>query len=179
MSDAQSTVEYRDIQDFPGYRIGSDGSVWSRRSLNGLGPLKTTWRRMKQTPRTKGHLGVSLCCGGGKRHSVMVHRLVLEAFVGPCPPGMECRHFPDRDPTNNNLTNLAWGTYQQNVLDKRFHGTMRRGEKHPHSKLKNEDVRKIRTLLSQKTTLRAVATMFGISVGNVHRIANGGWEHIK
>lgn len=29
MSDANSTVEYRDIKGFPGYRVGSDGSVWT------------------------------------------------------------------------------------------------------------------------------------------------------
>lgn len=52
-----------------------------------------------------------------------VHRLVLEAFVGPCPPGMECRHFPDRDSNNVELTNLSWGTRSQNNLDKRVHQT--------------------------------------------------------
>lgn len=57
----------------------------------------------------------------------LVHRLVLEAFVGPCPPGMECRHFPDRDPTNNRLDNLSWATRKQNMEDKASHGTNRKG----------------------------------------------------
>lgn len=29
MSDVQSTVTYRPINGFPGYRVGDDGSVWS------------------------------------------------------------------------------------------------------------------------------------------------------
>lgn len=49
--------------------------------------------------------------------------LVLEAFVGPRPPGLVARHFPDRDPTNNQLSNLSWATAAQNGRDRRGHGT--------------------------------------------------------
>lgn len=59
----------------------------------------------------------------GKCRAHAVHRLVLEAFVGPCPAGMLCRHFPDRDPYNNRLDNLQWGTPQENAADMRVHGT--------------------------------------------------------
>ena len=70
-----------------------------------------------------GHLTVIL--RGVKNKTGHVHRLVLEAFIGPCPPGMECRHFPDRNPGNNRLENLRWGTRQENMDDKRIHGTIR------------------------------------------------------
>ena len=59
----------------------------------------------------------------GKKRHAFVQWLVLEAFVGPCPDGMECRHFPDRDPTNNRLDNVRWGTAQENSDDKKVHGT--------------------------------------------------------
>lgn len=52
----------------------------------------------------------------------LVHRLVLEAFVGPCPEGMEGCHG-DGDPTNNSLGNLRWDTATSNQLDKVRHGT--------------------------------------------------------
>ena len=45
-----------------------------------------------------------------------VHHLVLEAFIGPCPPGLMARHADD-DPTNNNLRNLSWGTRSYNSYD--------------------------------------------------------------
>lgn len=45
-----------------------------------------------------------------------VHRLVLEAFIGPCPPGMECRHLDDNK-THNRLPNLCWGTRIENRAD--------------------------------------------------------------
>ena len=45
-----------------------------------------------------------------------VHRLVLEAFVGPAPDGMEACHN-DGDPTNNRLDNLRWDTRSANNTD--------------------------------------------------------------
>lgn len=43
-----------------------------------------------------------------RRVEVRVHRAVLEAFIGPCPEGMEGRHWPDLNPLNNHLSNLCW-----------------------------------------------------------------------
>lgn len=51
-----------------------------------------------------------------------VHRLVLSAFVGECPPGQEGCH-DNGDPFDNRLGNLYWGTHSQNMLDKQRHGT--------------------------------------------------------
>ncbi len=62
-----------------------------------------------------GHLGVHLR-RDGKIRSFYVHRLVLEAFVGPCPPGMEGCHWNDV-PDDNRLSNLRWGTRKENRLD--------------------------------------------------------------
>lgn len=65
-------------------------------------------------PRT-GHRYVRLMMNGeGKVKSV--HRLVLEAFVGPCPEGMVACHFDD-DPDNNHVSNLRWATISDNVMD--------------------------------------------------------------
>lgn len=51
-----------------------------------------------------------------------VHRLVLEAFVGPCPDGMEgCHNNGNR--TDARLGNLRWDTHRNNQLDRRAHGT--------------------------------------------------------
>lgn len=71
----------------------------------------------------------------GKQTTRTVHSLVLEAFVGPPPEGMECRHL-DGNPANNlwapgdteeevraNGGNLMYGTGRQNNLDQVAHGT--------------------------------------------------------
>lgn len=69
-------------------------------------------------PRGKGHLAVTLT-GGRSRP---VHQLVLEAFVGPRPPGLLGLH-KDGDKTNNAVENLYWGTHSDNALDSVRHGT--------------------------------------------------------
>jgi hypothetical protein len=58
-----------------------------------------------------------------RRHfTAYVHRLVLKAFVGPCPEGMEGCHW-DGDACNNKLDNLRWATHAENVEDSIRHGT--------------------------------------------------------
>lgn len=115
-----TSVIYRDIPEFPGYRAGDDGSVWTcrRKGGNDRGSdrFTDTWRRMKPHPHN-GYLRVSLI-RDGRVCSRTVHNLVLMAFVGPCPQGMEGCHYPDPDRANNRLSNLRWDTHSENARDK-------------------------------------------------------------
>ena len=61
------------------------------------------------------HMYVSLCHSGNISRKY-IHRLVLEAFVGPCPNGAEGCHWDD-NPLNNNLENLRWDTRSANRQD--------------------------------------------------------------
>jgi hypothetical protein len=72
------------------------------------------------TPRrgSHGYFAVSL----SKHDKRTVHTLVLEAFIGPCPPGMECCHGP-AGPADNRLSNLSWGTRSKNMIDTLRDGT--------------------------------------------------------
>lgn len=74
-----------------------------------------------------GHLKVDLYLNG-KRYKRYVYRLMLEAFVGPCPPGMQALHGDD-DRSNNWLTNLRWGTQSENNRD-----SIRNGNNHESNK---------------------------------------------
>src|SRR5687767_11914154 len=101
MSDVQPTVEYRDVPGFPGYRVGDDGSVWSawtRAAPPGCGAIQSVigdrWVRKKYRTNKAGYSRITLRSAAGKDTSQYVHRLVLAAFVGPCPEGMECLHGP-------------------------------------------------------------------------------------
>ena len=69
-----------------------------------------------------GYPMVTMKSAGRKQRTEYVHRLVLEAFVGPCPEGMEVCHN-NGDPTCNLLSNLRWDTHSENTRDKRRHGT--------------------------------------------------------
>lgn len=52
-----------------------------------------------------------------KSKLIMVHRLVLEAFVGPCPDGLEGCHG-NGIPDDNRLDNLRWDTHESNMADR-------------------------------------------------------------
>jgi hypothetical protein len=62
--------------------------------------------------------------------TVGVHRLVLMAFVGDCPEGMECCHNNGIS-DDNRIENLRWDTHKNNNKDRKRHGTYKTGKEHP------------------------------------------------
>lgn len=109
-----------------GYEVSNHGRVRSldRTIVTSNGVVRRQPGRTL-TPHSlpKGHLFVkvgSRARGNRAKHH-LVHRLVLEAFVGPCPPGMEACHW-DGDPTNNRVDNLRWDTPSANQHDKKHQG---------------------------------------------------------
>jgi hypothetical protein len=87
-----------------------------------------------------------------------VAQLVLEVFKGPCPEGAEARHR-DHDLTNNRLDNLFWGTQD--------------GEANPYARLTNEQVRSIRTGLTQGVPPRVFVSQFGVTRQTISAIKTG------
>jgi hypothetical protein len=113
-------VEYRAVPGFPGYRIGNDGSVWTCKVKGGndRSPGRTgPWRRLVLHRDRAGYPRVNLD-RDGRNHSRLIHRLVLESFVGPRPNGLEACHYPDPDKWNNHLANLRWDTHGENARDR-------------------------------------------------------------
>lgn len=118
------------IPDWDGlYEVSDLGRV---RSLPRVVPTRTRWhsrlveRRvgggiLRATPDTHGYARVFLTYRG-QRRQLAVHRLVLEAFVGPCPPDMEGCHGPGGQ-ADNRLVNLRWDTRRENAYDRVRHGT--------------------------------------------------------
>lgn len=91
------------------YRVSETGIVWSLRRD----------RLVPAGPGTDGYLYVNLTSGGPRKRRA-VHRLVAEAFHGPCPAGMVTRHL-DGDRLNNDASNLRWGTQVENARDTVIH----------------------------------------------------------
>ncbi len=91
------------------YQVSDVGGVRSQRCV------------LKPRRNRRGYLYVNLYRGGQAR-TFQVHRVVLDAFVGPRQIGQECRHL-DGDRLNNRLDNLTWGTPSENRLDQVKHRT--------------------------------------------------------
>ena len=117
---------WKDTPRFPGYQVSDRGRVRSfwRRTWTRNGSVRTPSdepRMIEWIKSPRGYWTVQLYDEGGKNRTCQVHRLVLEAFVGPCPDGHEGCH-KDGDRQNPRLDNLYWGTRQQNCLDTLRHG---------------------------------------------------------
>lgn len=169
-------MEFKDVNGFPGYRIASDGSVWSCYSA-GHSRAGTSWSQLRAGRNRTGYLRVSFSVAG-RHHRRFVHQLVLEHFVGPRPlGGVACHNDGDR--TNNSVENLRWDSVKSNNADRAKHGTLLLGEDHPRSKLSKKDVSKIRGLRRDGLTLTAIAARFRICFGTVSDICRRKtWRHV-
>lgn len=102
---------WMDVPDYVGtYQVSNYGRVRSVDRTDRLG-RKKKGQLLAQHNDASGRPTVGL---RGKIRRVC--RLVLLAFVGPAPEGMECCHN-DGNPGNNRLENLRWDTRSSNTLD--------------------------------------------------------------
>jgi len=132
-------------------------------------------RILVRSPNHAGYIPALLSLDGVKEVD-LVHRLVLLAFIGPCPDGMECRHL-DGEKTNNRIGNLAWGTRAENQADRVLHGTGNTGSRHGMSKLDELSVRIIRRI--DGMTQLEIGMVFGVSIPTVSSIRAGlSWSHV-
>lgn len=183
-----TSVEYRDIPGFPGYRVGNDGSVWSCWTRRGLGlgrgrgsqtytdPEK--WQRMKPSQDGFGYMRLMLQLNGVVAYR-RVHSLVALAFYGPRPAGMQVAH-ENGIPTDNRAANLSYKTVRANQADRLRHGTDQYGERNPHAKLTAEHVVAIR---AKRTfgpgELDELAREFGVTRSAIRAVVRReSWAHI-
>ena len=169
---------WKAIPGFEGlYEVSNQGRVRRILFCNGSG-FKADKPPKILSPGKGRYLKVQLS-SNNKRFQQSVHRLVLEAFVGLCPPGKEGSH-KDGDRQNNNLNNLLWETRKINHSHKHLHGTALLGERCTFSKLKNSDIPKIRKLKQQGNASIHIAQIFGATKSNINKILQGlTWRHIK
>lgn len=169
-------VEVRHCPGCDGYAVGDDGSVWSCRRRFGCG-YRSIWSLLVAMKGTNGHYYVMFRINK-KQKRRSVHSLVLDAFVGPCPDGMECRHFPDRDTANNRRSNLQWGTKKENAADKIVHGTDGRGARNAMAVLDDDSARSVYTEYQVKTGAE-LTSIFNVTPGAMRAICKGStWKHL-
>lgn len=163
--------EWRPVVGFDGYEVSSFGRVRSWKRC-GSGPP----RAMTAWTEKDGYLMVNLR-KDGKHWGRMVHRLVLEAFVGPCPEGLIACHG-DGNPSNAHIGNLRWDSYTANAIDSIKHGTRPRGSVNPAALLVEQDVLAIVERLGRGEKQVHLAPEYGVSVASIGAIKSGktwGW----
>ena len=111
---------WRPIPGFADYDVSDQGRVRSWKKP-GSPRRQSEPRILKQTLSLRGYPQVSFSVRS-KQFPVTVHRLVMTAFVGPLPSGLETRHL-NGNPLDNRLSNLAYGTPSENIFDQVRHGT--------------------------------------------------------
>lgn len=160
----------KSIPGFPNYFITKDGRVWSNPQIL---PDGRCWKgRWIKFGLVNGYFQVGLFDKSKQPHrfNKMVHRLVLDTYVGPCPPNMQCRHL-DGNPKNNHLSNLLWGTHAENEKDKVRHGK---------TKLTKEKVKIIHYLRNiAKFSLDDIAWQFDVCRATICMVVNNKiWKSI-
>lgn len=150
------------IPGHPRYLVSDAGEVFS-----------LARNRMIGYPDKRGRLNVEL-----DRKHFFVHQLVLLAFIGPRPEGMECCHN-NGDHTDNRLSNLRWDTHDSNMKDREKHGTALRGSSVPNAKLTEADIPVIRDLARQGVTMYRIAKNYGIDHSSIKGVLSGrAWRHV-
>ena len=141
-----TSPRWRPVPDAPPYHVSDSGEVFVEARVM-VGPtgrvMRLAARLITQSVSPKGYLKINMRVGE-KKINRLVHRLVLTAFVGPCPDGMLTRHL-NGDPADNRLANLVWGTPSENNTDARNHGTIATGERSGTAVLSAREVHAMRT----------------------------------
>jgi hypothetical protein len=181
--------EWRPVVGFEdGYEVSDLGRV---RSIDRIkvytrvdqysGKTLTVTRRhkgriLRPAPHTESdHLMVVL----GRRKNRDVHRLVLEAFVGPCPPGQESLHDNDQS-QDNRLSNLRWGTRSENLYDAVRNGKKAVGDKFSGSKLRAANISDIRSRVhGPRGSIAELVREYGVSYATIYQVRDGKtWKHV-
>lgn len=132
-------------------------------------------RMLKPCRGRENYLRVSLY-KNGKQKSCSVHRMVLTAFVGPVPKGLECGHLNgNRD--DNRLENLAYITREENAQHKISHGTQAHGERHGMAKLTEDLVEEIKRRYQRasyhNSNAQELARKYGVCKSTIQNIVKG------
>lgn len=171
--------EWRPVVGWEGlYEVSSLGRVrsldrWVEKLWNGKTAYRQFYRggmmRLQLHPADYFMVGIH---PGGSR---LVHHLVLEAFVGPCPPGQEACHAND-DGFDNRLTNLRWDSHAANCKDRTRNDKDACGERNGNAVLTAADVDAIRASSAMEKVL---APRYGVTkqtIGKIRRRER--WMHV-
>lgn len=157
----EEPYDERPVPGFPGYRVTTTGVVLGKRADTAAG--------MQQEAGEQGHRRVRLHREGSPRNgeSVLVHRVVLHAFSRAPQPGEQAMHL-NGDAGDNRLSNLRWGTQEENWRDRDRHGN-----RQSYRKVSADDVVAIRARAGAGESGYSIAKDYPITDAQVRNITSG------
>lgn len=99
-----------------GYFVTEDGKVFTTirpGGVNGKGIKNAPPKELKPSEDIKGYQRVNIQVGKYNQKKFAVHRLVAETYLEN-PNNYPVIHHKDKNPRNNNVSNLEWCTHKQN-----------------------------------------------------------------
>lgn len=164
---------FKIIEDYPNYEVSNLGNVRNKKTGKVLKPDKTI----------KGYLRVNFLKDGKLKH-YLVHRLVATVFI-PNPENKPQVNHIDGDKTNNQVENLEWNTYSENLKH-----AFRTGLNHiiitnkNNFKTNNPSVKKrqkVRCIETQQEfeSLSSASRYFGCGTGSIHSSIYKGHQVLK
>lgn len=178
--------EWRDIAGFEGkYVVSNFGRVKSlpRRCQSRKGQTRAVSCKILKPAQSRGYALVMLCGGASPkllRRSFYIHQLVLLAFVGQPPVGARGTHL-DGNLDNNNLLNLCWSTYSENIQNAGWRSRHSVGSKAYNSKLTESIVRICREEYAKgEASSICLADRYGVSTQTMWKAINKKtWKHVE
>jgi hypothetical protein len=167
---------WKDIVNYIGlYAISNYGRIKSFKNNHG-----TYREKILRPAKNTGRSPLVTLCKNGLSRNYSVHKLVMEAFVGPLPSGMEICHN-DGNGENNFVDNLRYDTHKNNEKDKIRHGTFLCGSKRWNAKLDDNKIIEIIKLAKEyKLSQRKIAKIYDVSQSVIWAIINKKkWKYIK
>lgn len=164
---SEAAEQWVTVETFPDYEVSN------------LGRVRRGGRELKPLPCGAGYHSVTLYPGprGGCRR--YIHRLVLEAFVGPPPTPEHTAAHLNGNRTDNRASNLSWATIAENHAHKKLHGTQPNGELVWNAKLTATQVKFARARISRGERHESIARDFGVHRRTITDIALGKtWRHV-
>jgi len=155
-------------EKLPGYENFYEISSHGR-----LAKLLADGRRLRKLNSKTHYLSASLkSINGLPQKTIYIHQVVAKVFIGPRPDGMVIRHL-DGNRHNNAVSNLTYGTPQQNHEDTKRHKTNWH-ENNGRALLTERCVNAIRHLHQEcALTQTALAKAFDVSNGTICAIIKG------
>jgi hypothetical protein len=163
---------WKKLPEFEDYEVSDLGNIRRITPSRGTRPMRIVRPCSDRTGRL-----VFNARKNGKTKQWKVHRAVMAAFCGNCPPEREVAHL-DGNQKNNKLTNLIYATPKENNQHKVLHGTQPKGSKIWCAKLTENDVIKIRQM-SPQISYSKIAKEFGVSPISISQIfRKKTWKHV-